>query len=289
MHLDMQSCPQFLDGFSGSQRIQLSHLDQGLPSTRQSDNSGPHSVNNLSGSLSALPFQNCRTPDNVGDPPCLDPIDQWLHECFETHGDSSDDPPELPTIVVHNVDEHTVRLVESNGRKGEYLTLSHHWARDPHTQPKKTTRENLDGHKISIPIDCLNDSLRDAIQLTSKLHFEYMWIDSLCIIQDDAADWAQESSKMSDVYGNSVMTIFAAAPSRCFVRLQALRSAESGFRPVDFGTREYQYIDESGRPVKIPACPPITTSRVSIPIVQSQQLDMASASSLEDWYCKSGY
>ncbi|KAK3387353.1 hypothetical protein B0H63DRAFT_364482, partial [Podospora didyma] len=49
----------------------------------------------------------------------------------------------------------------------------------------------------------------DAISATSPLGLEYIWIDCLCIIQDDSDDWLRESSKISKVYGGSVVTISA--------------------------------------------------------------------------------
>lgn len=53
-------------------------------------------------------------------------------------------------------------------------------------------------------------TFRDAIELTQALEFKYLWIDSLCIIQDDAKDWEIESGKMCDVYTNATLTIGAA-------------------------------------------------------------------------------
>jgi hypothetical protein len=52
-----------------------------------------------------------------------------------------------------------------------------------------------------------------AIFIASKLGLEYLWIDSLCIIQDDEDDWRQESALMSTVYGNSYLNIAAAGAS----------------------------------------------------------------------------
>ncbi|KAN0091955.1 HET domain containing protein [Hyaloscypha variabilis] len=64
----------------------------------------------------------------------------------------------------------------------------------------------------------------DAIIITQKLGLEYIWIDSLCIIQDDASDWEIESALMGDVYGNATITI-AAVTSKdgdggCFIEVK---------------------------------------------------------------------
>jgi hypothetical protein len=50
-------------------------------------------------------------------------------------------------------------------------------------------------------------TFKDAIELTRALDFKFLWIDSLCIIQDDSKDWEIESSKMCDVYANAILTI----------------------------------------------------------------------------------
>jgi hypothetical protein len=47
------------------------------------------------------------------------------------------------------------------------------------------------------------------MQLALKLGFRYIWIDSLCIIQDDAEDWEVQSALMSEIYQNAVLTLAA--------------------------------------------------------------------------------
>lgn len=55
----------------------------------------------------------------------------------------------------------------------------------------------------------LPKTFRDAVQVTRKLGFEYLWIDSLCIFQDSLDDWNHEASKMCEVYANAVCNIAA--------------------------------------------------------------------------------
>ena len=50
-------------------------------------------------------------------------------------------------------------------------------------------------------------TFRDAIVTTRKLGYQYLWIDSLCIIQDSVEDWAYESSQMQHYYKNAILTI----------------------------------------------------------------------------------
>ena len=60
-----------------------------------------------------------------------------------------------------------------------------------------------------ISLDDLPLTFQHAILITRNLGYRYLWIDSLCIIQDDVDDWAFESTTMSRIYSNSVLTIAA--------------------------------------------------------------------------------
>ncbi|KAF7554401.1 hypothetical protein G7046_g6824 [Stylonectria norvegica] len=63
--------------------------------------------------------------------------------------------------------------------------------------------------RVGIPIGFLPPTFQDALWLASQLGVSYVWIDSLCIFQDDPDDWVRESSHMLDVYGNAYLTIAA--------------------------------------------------------------------------------
>ena len=62
-----------------------------------------------------------------------------------------------------------------------------------------------------MPLVELTRTFRDAVIITRNLGFSYLWIDSLCIIQNDAKDWETESARMADIYGNSAVTIAASS------------------------------------------------------------------------------
>jgi hypothetical protein len=72
------------------------------------------------------------------------------------------------------------------------------------------SQSNIDAFKKEIPSTALTQTFKDAIEAAQALGIDYIWIDSLCIIQDkDSDDWAVESAKMSNVYGNSYLNIAA--------------------------------------------------------------------------------
>ncbi|KAL8883719.1 MAG: hypothetical protein Q9192_007027, partial [Flavoplaca navasiana] len=105
----------------------------------------------------------------------------------------------------------------------EYLTLSHVWGG---ASTLKLTVSSFEPMLHNIEINDLPLTFQDAIIITRNLGYHYLWIDSLCIIQDDPDDWAFESSTMSRVYSNSILTIAALwgndSHSGCFVEQNRL-------------------------------------------------------------------
>ena len=103
------------------------------------------------------------------------------------------------------------RLVETAGYpEGNWAALSHCWG-GPQHHPLKTTRKNLSRHMNGIPISSLPKTFLDAIIITKTLRLRYLWIDSLCIIQDDENDWLAESKNMGVLYERAVITLAASS------------------------------------------------------------------------------
>ncbi|KEY69918.1 hypothetical protein S7711_06456 [Stachybotrys chartarum IBT 7711] len=61
----------------------------------------------------------------------------------------------------------------------------------------------------SASYELISASMMDAIWLANQLGIHYLWIDSLCILQDDVEDWARESAHMGEIYQNATITIAA--------------------------------------------------------------------------------
>ncbi|KAF5641742.1 het domain protein [Fusarium tjaetaba] len=75
-----------------------------------------------------------------------------------------------------------------------------------------TTLSNLETYTVSLPND-LPQTFQDALKVARALEIPFIWIDSLCIVQDSPEDWKHEASLMAQVYANAYVTIFAdAAP-----------------------------------------------------------------------------
>ncbi|KAJ3535962.1 hypothetical protein NM208_g6919 [Fusarium decemcellulare] len=149
----------------------------------------------------------------------------WLKSCLENHSccnetvfDSASTKSQrqrLPTRVLDTApmsSPSSLRLVESNGMQGTWAALSHCWGKSEN-RPLTTTRANLKNHLEGIDFALLPKTFKDAVELTRALGIRYLWIDSLCIIQDDKHDWKSESNKMGAIYQHAAIT-FAAADAQ---------------------------------------------------------------------------
>lgn len=75
--------------------------------------------------------------------------------------------------------------------------------------PFTTTHATYAQRAKRISFSSLPLTFRHAVQVTRRLEVRYLWIDSLCIIQDDSEDWAVESERMGSIYAQSYVTLAA--------------------------------------------------------------------------------
>ncbi|KAF6788754.1 HET domain-containing protein [Colletotrichum musicola] len=139
---------------------------------------------------------------------------QWLQtcktepghsQCREAYGTSPGAYSTLPTRVINVGSENEEPfLFESNGQKAPYCILSYCWDRPGNAI---TTRDNLSNRLQRIPLLSLPTFIHQAILTTRRLGYKYVWIDALCIIQDDVDDWAREASTMHELYSQADLTI----------------------------------------------------------------------------------
>ncbi|RFN54472.1 het-domain-containing protein [Fusarium flagelliforme] len=135
-----------------------------------------------------------------------------LKKCASEHDCYGKDPTPLPTRVLKvGRGPNDVRL-QRGAVCARYICLSHCWGSK---QPLITTKQNIDNHLVHIAWKDMPLLYQDTIRLAWRLGIEYVWIDSLCIIQDSADDWAREAGRMKDVYGSSWLTIAATSNPDC--------------------------------------------------------------------------
>ena len=140
---------------------------------------------------------------------------QWIKECCLGHSECrvSTDGRKLPTRLISVQPTGTGSKLLAKICHGDtlpietpYLSLSHCWG---DTKFLTTTRANLNSFELSLPVDRLSGTFKDAFFATVNLGFQYIWIDSLCIVQDDPEDWERESSLMREVYRNASCNVSA--------------------------------------------------------------------------------
>jgi hypothetical protein len=132
----------------------------------------------------------------------------WLKDCAESHGLCNKFQGQWkPTRLIYLKGDN-LRISLSSELDGytKYATLSHCWGHHKFTM---LMRNNFENFRVHIPLEGLSKTFKDAIHTTRFLGLQYLWIDSLCILQDDPDDWTRESSSMSGVYGGATINIAA--------------------------------------------------------------------------------
>jgi hypothetical protein len=94
--------------------------------------------------------------------------------------------------------------VECPGDFCRYATLSHRWDSD---SVFCLTASNMETFKKGLALSALSPTFQNAVATAKGLGIRYLWIDSLCIVQDSMEDWRSESGLMSSVYGHSILNI----------------------------------------------------------------------------------
>lgn len=118
-----------------------------------------------------------------------------------------------------NVQEPIARLVdrsEYQGSRPRYAALSYCWGSPEDAKLQlTTTMASVAQRQTAIHAHEMTDVLRDAIFMTRALSIPYLWVDSLCILQDDISDWEQQCVDMAKVYENAYVTLSAASSMSC--------------------------------------------------------------------------
>jgi hypothetical protein len=134
-----------------------------------------------------------------------------LRQCLESHPNCGQSQvPTLPrrVIAVGKRGTKRVRLYIPNPEeRAEYACLSYCWGGSQELVAMTTNEEQL---KRAIKLERLGQTIQDAITLTRKLGIRYLWVDALCILQDDTEGKATDIQNMASIYGDATVTIAAA-------------------------------------------------------------------------------
>ena len=158
---------------------------------------------------------------------------RWLRLCQERHGSrcrpisplsgSLQDIPGLRLIDVKNL------CVIKAPSKCEYCALSYCWGQSANFICTRSNVKSLE-FPAALVLDRLPRTIRHAIQITGALGVRYLWVDALCIVQDDEAMIACQIPLMSQIYERATATIIAASGD----------DSHHGLAGVDLGTRNVE-------------------------------------------------
>ena len=133
----------------------------------------------------------------------------FIRTCETSHGGCKYIPTPLPTRVLYiglEREDPYLHISTGNEESTKYATLSHCWGGG---SPIDTTKSTLPDRRRGIIFYSLPQTFQNAILVARSLGIQYLWIDSLCILQDDLVDWEKEAAKMSSVYANCYLMIAA--------------------------------------------------------------------------------
>ncbi|KAF2180167.1 HET-domain-containing protein [Zopfia rhizophila CBS 207.26] len=186
--------------------------------------------------------------DCSGSAPCFQLLREWLRKCDQDHRECSRRKRYWPTrvILVGGSDPNKLKLQERANEKEleDYIVLSHCWGTPTDEEKERfcTTSKNYDDRvNEGFSYDDLPKTFQDAVRVTQELKKEYLWIDSLCIIQGDENDWENEAGLMEKVFASAYCTIAASSAPNWGV----------GFLKQNQSSQYIQIQDISGKQVNV--------------------------------------
>ncbi|KAH8592585.1 heterokaryon incompatibility protein-domain-containing protein [Bisporella sp. PMI_857] len=202
----------------------------------------------------ARPISELATEEDIDNAMAL--ARAWLVDCDQNHARCHEVSDFIPTRLIDvgppdGSKEPCLYITSENDRSTPYLNLSYCWGEQSEENMNvRTTEETYRSRLEQIKMEELPLCFRDAVLITRNLGYRFLWIDALCIIQDQEskADWMVESAKMAQIYAKSTLTISAGSSNRCNSRiLQRRESADVGLqlkiencgREETIGVREF--------------------------------------------------
>jgi len=143
-------------------------------------------------------------------------LSQWISTCEAQHGDAcyrSRTATHQPTIHPRLLIDTWRMCLKYASAEDMYVALSYVWGQ---CKTLKTTNANLEdllkdqGFSSVTTVNQIPRTIMDAIKLLGTIHERYLWVDCLCIVQDDFGSLQHELNSMASIYANARFTIIAA-------------------------------------------------------------------------------
>jgi hypothetical protein len=146
-----------------------------------------------------------------------------------------------------------------NGEHVQWCALSYCWGGQD--QGVKTTIATLPERLKGIDFRSLPKTLRDAVVTTSRLNLEYIWIDSLCILQDSHEEKTEDITQMDRIYSHAYITISASSASSVTEGFLDHRQMPQSMTPISM-----RYLTRSGVESNLLVCAEPTPRDIEDPI-----------------------
>ncbi|CAI6305489.1 unnamed protein product [Periconia digitata] len=156
----------------------------------------------------------------------------WARECQLEHSLCRSGWGGLTRKRRQKTRSYTLRVIDCSNKKvvvakGEcrYATLSYVWGQtDQYTSRKQDILTTVDEEQIiDLSERTLAETVADAILVTKEMGIRYLWVDTVCIVQDDLEEKKETLSAMDEIYKQSVLTIVAATGTHANVGLAGIR------------------------------------------------------------------
>ncbi|KAF2656626.1 HET-domain-containing protein [Lophiostoma macrostomum CBS 122681] len=177
-------------------------------------------------------------------------LESWLQCCCETHACQSAEEGDrfLPERLLHvgTKEIQKIHLVRGDqlAKDTKYATLSHCWGDPSLARPYLLLQGNLDAMFQEVSATDLPKAFNEAILVLRQLNIEYIWIDSLCIVQDSKTDWQRNAALMWATYSHSFLNISATASSDSRSGLFRDRHPATILDTIVEVPETHEYIDE---------------------------------------------
>ncbi|OAL29875.1 hypothetical protein AYO22_01781 [Fonsecaea multimorphosa] len=133
-------------------------------------------------------------------------------DCPKSHVGNNKHTPSLPRRLLEVANGKVVLREDTAQKRHPYACLSHCWGpspRRPESTILKSKRATIEQFKVEVPWGKLTKTFQDAIDICRRLGIDFLWIDSLCILQDSKDDWSLNATEVGSIYENAVITIAA--------------------------------------------------------------------------------
>ncbi|KAH6984243.1 heterokaryon incompatibility protein-domain-containing protein [Ilyonectria sp. MPI-CAGE-AT-0026] len=131
----------------------------------------------------------------------------WVQECLQHHSSCANPLDEfMPTRILQISSSGSSIHIRKDASLAPYAVLSYCWGG---LQEITLTKSQVRLSQLSFSTAALPQTFQDAVLVCRELGLKYLWVDALCIVQDDPEDKAVEIGKMASIYQNSYVAILA--------------------------------------------------------------------------------